>query len=84
MTEKEIWFRRKWYGWGWFPANWKGWAATLIYLALAICGSYFFSISGSGSSASWSVVYLLVLSFIFIGIAWKKGESPCWQWGRKK
>jgi hypothetical protein len=84
MAEKKIWFRRKWYGWGWFPANWKGWMVTLIFVVFAAGGSYFFSLSSSSSSASWSVVYLLGISFIFIGIAWKTGESPCWQWGRKK
>jgi hypothetical protein len=84
MTGKKIWFRRKWYGWGWFPANWKGWAVTLAYVALAAGGSYFFSLFRAESSASWSVAYLFAMSFIFIGIAWKTGESPRWQWGRKK
>jgi hypothetical protein len=84
MTEKKIWFRRKWYGWGWFPANGKGWSATLIYLILAIGGAYSLSASSDKNSSFLLLAYLIVLSAIFILLAWKKGESPRWQWGREK
>jgi uncharacterized membrane protein YhdT len=83
-TKQQFWFRRKWYGWGWFPANWKGWVTILVYLILALVDAYGAErIHGDG--AQWFFFGCLIgLSAIFIGVAWKKGESPCWQWGKPK
>ena len=81
---KEIWFRRKRYGWGWYPANWKGWATTLVYTVLAVGGSCIIHLFVTGNSLIWPMAYLLVISILFVAIAWKMGEPPHWQWGEKK
>jgi len=80
--EKEIWFRRKTYGWGWFPANGKGWAVTLLFVLLAIVPAFFaFCIY---HLVAPYFLYAMGLNFTFLWICWKKGERPQWQWGKKK
>jgi len=84
-TAKGSWFRRKRYGWGWFPANWKGWAATLIYIVLAVGGSRLISFLGGGGSRTFRLfAYLAVITVLFIIVARSKGERSRWQWGGEK
>lgn len=80
--QNDLWFKRKTYGWGWTPANWKGWAATAVYI-LALIGYPFFSRYGLYQFSD--VVFLIlviVLTAVFIFIAYKKGEKPEWRWGK--
>lgn len=82
--EKEIWFRRKRYGWGWYPASWKGWMVTFGYIVLVVAGAYGIPFFEAGNNTSLILIYLIVISILFIAIAWKKGESLRWQWGDKR
>lgn len=80
-----LWFKRKRYGWGWTPATWQGRVITLVYLFL-VAG---FSLTVNDSSSSQKILFMFVvpvvlLTSIFIGIAYKKGERPRWQWGTPK
>ena len=82
---KKYWLRAKWYGWGWTPATWQGWLVTLIYVVLII----FFSSTIDENSPRKEVILMCVLPTIlltasFIGIAYKKGEKPKWNWGKPK
>jgi hypothetical protein len=83
--EKKIWFRRKKYGWGWYPANWKGWVALATYVVFAVGGKYvLFTPLKEKNVLWWFLGYLIVISVVFVVLARKKGESPRWQWGRPK
>lgn len=73
---KEIWFKRKKYGWGWTPANLRGWIVTLLYVALVFTTSLVAPISILAF-----FVLLIVFTAVFIGICYKYGETPRWQWG---
>lgn len=83
---KGYWFKRKIWGWGWVPATWQGWLVTLLYVVLV---SFLMltreeAIPGNPDSGSNFLVFglpILVLTIIFIGIAYTKGEKPKWQWG---
>lgn len=33
---KQLWFKRKTYGWGWVPVTWQGWLLTFGYVALLL------------------------------------------------
>lgn len=79
---EKFWFKRKRYGWGWYPASWQGWLVTLAYVA----GVIFFAstLNEDASPREWFFMFALpitLLSITFIRIAYKKGESPKWQWG---
>ncbi len=76
--KKEIWFKRKRYGWGWYPSTWQGWMVILgflIYLLLAI--SYFIP-----KNQIWQYILTVIIGvIILIYICYKKGEKPKWSWG---
>jgi len=85
MPQDKFWFKRKWYGWGWYPATWQGWAVTLAYLVLML----FFSFTIDEASPAREVWFTFIipatlLTIVFIRIAYKKGEKPMWQWGKPK
>ncbi len=86
---ERYWFKRKVLGWGWTPATWQGWLSTLLYMVLVL--SLIFTreeaIPGNSDSGSNFLVLglpLIVLTALFIFIAYKKGEKPKWQWGKPK
>lgn len=79
------WFKRKLYGWGWTPAKWQGWVVLIIYI-LAL---FLFAFSIDESSPDREVIFTFVLPIVLltitlIGICYKKGEKPRWQWGIPK
>jgi hypothetical protein len=81
-----FWFKRKLFGWGWTPVKWQGWAVVLVYvmLILALALSREKSVPGNPDSGSNFVTFalpIIVLTILFIVIAYKKGEKPRFQWG---
>lgn len=81
---KKFWFKRKLYGWGWYPAMWQGWLVLGLYTVIM------FTLANSvdESSSERTVLFLLVVPFIvlttaLIRICYKTGEMPRWQWGTK-
>jgi hypothetical protein len=80
-NEKEIWFPAMKYGVGWgFPITWQGWAVLLTYIALMLLGGLFFK---SLFLIIPFIIYVFILSGIFLFICWKKGEKPDVRWGKK-
>ncbi len=80
--EKEIWFKRKQYGWGWYPVTWQGWAVTLGYMVLALL--FGFTIDENSPAKEHVFTFFLpitLLTVTLIRICYKKGEKPRWQWG---
>ena len=76
---KELWFKRKLYGWGWVPVKWKGWLVVLLAISIFVTSIYV----GEVDDAPGAVVmgFLLMLAIIFFFGYWK-GEKPKWSWGR--
>ncbi len=82
---EKLWFKRKLYGWGWYPATWHGWLVTFLYLALVILFSFTLDENSGRREVFFTFVLpFILLTFTFVRIAYKKGESPKWQWGNKK
>ena len=88
--KKELWFRRKTYGWGWTPIVWKGWAVVAGWLVVNMLS---IALLFSRQPKSYSlpsvriVIFLMIViatSFIVLGISYAKGELPRWQWGNPK
>lgn len=78
---KTLWFKCKSYGWGWTPNTWQGWAVTIGYIILMIVASIFLD-PDAHPDAIWIFVSLvIVLTVLFVYIAYKTGEKPRWQWG---
>ncbi len=82
LPPKQLWFRRKTYGYGWTPANKNGWLATLIFLILFIGPISLYSNYIKQEVFPWKIVlYWFVLTAAFLVLCYKTGETPKWQWG---
>jgi uncharacterized membrane protein YhaH (DUF805 family) len=77
---KKFWFKRKTYGWGWYPSSWQGWLVLLIWVA------FFTSFVIKMDDHEWlkNLIFIVISTAILIYICYKKGEKPKWQWGNKK
>ncbi len=75
---KKIWFRRKLYGWGWYPSSWEGWVVLLIWVAL-----FAFSMSRVDHEGIKNIWLVFLFTGILILVCYKKGEKPRWQWGKR-
>ncbi|MEK7506297.1 MAG: hypothetical protein AAB572_01700 [Patescibacteria group bacterium] len=78
-----LWFKARWFGWGWVPVRWQGWLVIVIGLALVFAGIYVGEIDDAPGAALMGVLLMIALIFIF---GYWKGEKPHWNWGdpRKK
>lgn len=83
--EKKIWFKRKIYGWGWYPATWQGWLVTAVYIAVILASAATVDEGSPAREVAFTFALPVILATVaFIRIAYKKGEAPRWQWGKKK
>ncbi|HTH93024.1 MAG TPA: hypothetical protein VL576_00900 [Candidatus Paceibacterota bacterium] len=82
--QKKLWFRRKRYGWGWYPVSWEGWVVLLLYVVGMV---HFVLLSNRQHSVSDALfafaVPFVILNIVLIMICYQKGERPKWQWGEK-
>lgn len=76
--EKKLWFRRKRYGFGWYPSTWEGWVVIFIWVI-------FFASFMAKMDHEWlkNLLFIFVSVSLLIYICYRKGESPRWQWGGK-
>jgi len=80
------WFKPKRYGFGAAPSSWQGWALTIAYVAIVTALAVWFSADGAQveQRAPSFIVITLVLTIIFVGIAWRTTEGGwSWRWGDK-
>lgn len=83
---KKIWFKRKKYGWGWYPATWQGWLCIAVYVLTVLFVNRIFEQGSYEKNQNLKfylfTVFLATMTLIFI--SYKKGEKPKWQWGNNK
>lgn len=84
-SNKKIWFRRKWFGWGWYPATKEGWAVTIGYVIIILALTF----TLDENSSDREVVLMLMLPMVIltaalIRVCYTHGETPRWQWGKPK
>lgn len=73
---KQLWFRAKRYGWGWFPVTWQGWLTVLIAVVLIILVS-----STRDPTTMEFYVAIAVIVILLLYVSYTKGERPRWRWG---
>jgi hypothetical protein len=80
---KKIWFRRKRYGWGWYPSSWEGWLILAAFVVLIVWN--FLRIDAHSHSNSDTlrpfIIQTLLMFIVLTGICYLTGEKPRWQWG---
>ncbi|MFZ2072456.1 MAG: hypothetical protein WAV10_02140 [Minisyncoccia bacterium] len=74
----KIWFKRKRYGWGWYPSSWQGWLVLFVWFIL-------FTSLVTKMDNEWlkKFIFVTLMTGILIFICYKKGEKPKWQWGKR-
>lgn len=80
------WFKRRRYGWGWIPVTWQGWLSLLVFVLVVINAAFLLPPKPERPTILNLVLFLLiVLSAILIlaGVAYAKGPTPHWRWGKK-
>lgn len=83
MKNKNLWFRAKCYGWGWYPSTWHGGLVLLGWFILVVSWIILFStFSSIESNILFYLLGIFILTAILIFICWKKGEKPRWRWGK--
>jgi hypothetical protein len=80
---KTLWFKNKTYGYGWTPATWQGWLITIAYVVILIV--FVLSVDWNNEKEVMLMFVLpsIIVTTAFIGIAYKTGEKPRWQWGKR-
>lgn len=75
------WFAAKRYGWGWgLPVRWEGWVVLAVYGLLFYAGIRYAKAERDPSS---SLIYIAVITVVFVAIVAVKGERPLrWRWGK--
>jgi hypothetical protein len=87
-NSKGYWFRRKLYGWGWFPVKWQGWAVTLAFIGILLLNGFYFSYNISPNSPpsvadlDFFFGIIIISVILLLWICYKTGEKPRWSWGR--
>ncbi len=79
---KRYWFKRKKYGWGWYPSTWQGWGILIVYLVLLMLLVNIFPIIKPEDIGIF-LLGILLLTGTLITICYITGETPKWQWGKK-
>jgi uncharacterized membrane protein YhaH (DUF805 family) len=73
----KIWFKRKTFGWGWYPSTWQGWTVLAVWVALFV-----FSVLKMDHEWLKNILFIFIITAVLIWICYKKGEKPRWSWGR--
>jgi uncharacterized membrane protein YhaH (DUF805 family) len=77
---KAYWFPAKSYGYGWGPpTRWQGWVSLLLWFAALLEGLYL--LIHIGYQLAVRLVFVAVMSLLFILLCYWKGEPPKWRWG---
>lgn len=82
---KQLWFKRKLYGWGWVPVRWQGWLVLVLYVGLVVL----FALTVDEQSSPREIMFtgvlpIVLLTVTLIRICYATGEKPKWQWGLPK
>jgi hypothetical protein len=80
---ERYWFKRKAYGWGWTPARWQGWLVVAIFILFLGANGLLLAPRDEPSARDmiWFFIRIGVAAVALIGICYRTGEKPRWQWG---
>lgn len=84
LINMSLWFKRKLYGWGWTPCTWQGWLVILAFMIFVLNISFMLPAEPSPVQLISFFAELILSVALVIWICWRKGESPKWQWGKRK
>ncbi|CAN5299367.1 hypothetical protein BH10PAT2_BH10PAT2_1970 [soil metagenome] len=83
--QQRFWFKRKCYGFGWYPATWEAWVILLFYILIVVINAFRMDSEALTATQIMSTIFpaTIILTIILIVVCYQTGESPIWQWGGK-
>jgi hypothetical protein len=79
------WFPAKQHGWGWgLPVTWQGWAVMAVFVVILVVGEFWLPPLLPHSILAVHLVYSAIVTWMFIGVCYLKGEPPRWRWDGEK
>jgi hypothetical protein len=82
QSDPGYWFPAKRYGLGWgWPSTWQGWVVLALFWGFVAGGALFFRVLAPPEALAAYLAYVGLLSALFVGVCWWKGEPPRWRWG---
>jgi len=81
---KKYWFKSKSFGWGWTPCSREGWLVTIGFVLAAIAIGIIFKEQLERGKVTDYFISLGGLIILLVIIAFKTGEKPKWNWGKKQ
>jgi hypothetical protein len=84
--KKQIWFKAKHHGWGWYPVTWQAWLVLAGYLAAVTLLTFVARrYAENGSDVYFFLVLpIMGLSTLLAAVAYKTGEQPRWRWIKRR
>ena len=82
-SQKQLWFRAKRYGYGWYPVTWQGWTVLAVYLCVLIGAACLFGHrleTDLNTLVIWLAVWGLSTVMLIL-ICAQYGERLGWHWG---
>jgi predicted membrane channel-forming protein YqfA (hemolysin III family) len=85
--KRELWFKRRRYGWGWTPVKWQGWIPIVGFFTVVIGGLLYLPFGDEEVTVQAVVAYLIYValaSVLLIVVGYQRGPEPRWRWGWKE
>ena len=81
---KQLWFRAKYYGYGWYPITWQGWLTVGIFILFMGLNVWRLQLSDNPDVDIyvWFLPQTVALVFLLLAVCVMKGEKAQWRWGR--
>lgn len=79
---KQLWFKAKRYGYGWYPVTWQGWLVLLAYVAFIGLSANICQYGAGGLLLPY-LWLVFTATFLLIYICYRTGEPASWRWGDK-
>ncbi len=84
-NKQHYWFKRRRYGYGWTPVTWQGWTVMVLFLAVVIVNAIIITINPYSNELLWLYLNVLIVAVVsLLIIAYTKGPTPRWRWGKKR
>jgi hypothetical protein len=82
---KNLWFKRRRYGWGWTPVTWQGWVSILLFLLILLADTFSLPAKPAIPNSGEVLLFFIVAFADIIGllvVSYIKGPMPHWRWGK--
>ncbi len=82
-TEKNYWFKRRRYGYGWTPVTWQGWVTIVVFILTILSTAFIFDSMPYSNELLWIFLNTFItLVVLLVVISILKGPMPKWRWGK--